>query len=95
MANIYLNFRKDKKMFAQCYRWQYSIFLSDLVDLIIREVVEKSPSPQSYLLLGDAYMSITEPERALEIYEQVTFDQSEEWYIYTFQMTGSEAKPPG
>ena len=36
-----------------------------------REVVEKSPSPQSYLLLGDAYMSITEPERALEIYEQV------------------------
>ena len=35
-----------------------------------REVVEKSPSPQSYLLLGDAYMSITEPERALEIYEQ-------------------------
>ena len=36
----------------------------------IREVVEKSPSPQSYLLLGDAYMSITEPERALEIYEQ-------------------------
>ena len=49
-----------------------------MVDLIIREVVEKSPSPQSYLLLGDAYMSITEPERALEIYEQVTFDQSEE-----------------
>ena len=54
MANIYLHYRKDKKMFAQCYR----------------EVVEKSPSPQSYLLLGDAYMSITEPERALEIYEQ-------------------------
>ena len=48
------------------------------MELIIREVVEKSPSPQSYLLLGDAYMSITEPERALEIYEQVTFDQSEE-----------------
>ena len=41
-------------MYAQCYR----------------EVVEKSPSPQSYLLLGDAYMSITEPDRALEIYEQ-------------------------
>ena len=54
MANIYLHHRKDKKMYAQCYR----------------EVVEKSPSPQSYLLLGDAYMAITEPERALEIYEQ-------------------------
>lgn len=25
---------------------------------------------QSYVLLGDAYMSIQEPERALEIYEQ-------------------------
>ena len=37
--------------------------------------MEKSPSPQSYLLLGDAYMSITEPERALEIYEQVTVNQ--------------------
>ena len=45
------------------------------MELIIREVVEKSPSPQSYLLLGDAYMSITEPERALEIYEQVTANQ--------------------
>jgi hypothetical protein len=34
-------------------------------------VVERSPSTQSYLLLGDAYMAITEPERALEVYEQV------------------------
>ena len=42
-----------------------------------REVVEKSPSPQSYLLLGDAYMSITEPERALEIYEQVANRKSD------------------
>ena len=54
MAGIYLHHRKDKKMYAACYR----------------EVVEKSPSPQSYLLLGDAYMAITEPDRALEIYEQ-------------------------
>jgi hypothetical protein len=38
---------------------------------VCREVVERSPSTQSYLLLGDAYMAITEPERALEIYEQV------------------------
>ena len=37
---------------------------------LYREVVEKSPSTQSYLLLGDAYMAITEPERALEVYEQ-------------------------
>jgi hypothetical protein len=40
-------------------------------DVACREVVERSPSTQSYLLLGDAYMAITEPERALEVYEQV------------------------
>ena len=38
--------------------------------MLCREVVEKSPSTQSYLRLGDAYMAITEPERALEVYEQ-------------------------
>ena len=29
-----------------------------------------APTPQSYVLLGDAYMAIQEPERALEIYDQ-------------------------
>lgn len=33
--------------------------------------MEKSPTAASYVLLGDAYMAIEEPERALEIYEQV------------------------
>jgi hypothetical protein len=42
-----------------------------ILDVVCREVVERSPSTQSYLLLGDAYMAITEPERALEVYEQV------------------------
>lgn len=32
-----------------------------------REIVDKNPTPQSYLLLGDAYMSIQEPERAIEV----------------------------
>ncbi len=41
-------------MYAQCYR----------------QIVEKSPTPQSYVLLGDAYMAIQEPERALDIYEE-------------------------
>ncbi|XP_068223465.1 tetratricopeptide repeat protein 21B-like [Palaemon carinicauda] len=54
MASIYLNHLKDKRMFASCYK----------------EVVEKNPTPQSYLLLGDAYMSIQEPDRAIEVYEQ-------------------------
>ncbi|XP_069186237.1 tetratricopeptide repeat protein 21B isoform X2 [Procambarus clarkii] len=54
MASIYLNHLKDKRMFASCYR----------------EVVEKNPTPQSFLMLGDAYMSIQEPDRAIEVYEQ-------------------------
>ncbi|KAG1679081.1 Tetratricopeptide repeat protein 21B [Nymphon striatum] len=54
MAYIYLNHRKDRRLFASCYR----------------EIVEKFPVPQSFLLLGDAYMSIQEPERAIDVYEQ-------------------------
>lgn len=37
---------------------------------IFREIVEKCPNPQSFLLLGDAYMNIQEPERAIDVYEQ-------------------------
>ena len=44
MADIYLNYRKDKRLYASCYR----------------ELVDKNPSPQTCLLLGDAYMSIQE-----------------------------------
>ncbi|CAH1774388.1 unnamed protein product [Owenia fusiformis] len=53
MANIYLNHRKDKRLYASCYR----------------ELVDKAPSPHTCLLLGDAYMSIQEPEKAIEVYE--------------------------
>ncbi|CAN9497793.1 unnamed protein product [Ophioblennius macclurei] len=54
MADIYLNHRKEKRLYASCYR----------------EMVEKLPSPHTYLLLGDAYMKIQEPEKAIEVYEQ-------------------------
>ncbi|CAB4063816.1 TTC21B [Lepeophtheirus salmonis] len=54
MAKIYLKKRKDKRSYAQCYR----------------TIVENSPTSQNYILLGDAYMGIQEPERALEVYEQ-------------------------
>ncbi|XP_014668422.1 PREDICTED: tetratricopeptide repeat protein 21B-like [Priapulus caudatus] len=54
MAYIYLHHRKDKRLYASCYR----------------ELVEKNPTPQTCLLLGDAYMSIQEPERAIDVYEQ-------------------------
>ncbi|XP_053733860.1 tetratricopeptide repeat protein 21B isoform X1 [Synchiropus splendidus] len=54
MADIYLNHRREKRLYASCYR----------------DMVEKLPSPHTYLLLGDAYMNIQEPERAIEVYEQ-------------------------
>uniref|UniRef100_A0A674KDX6 Tetratricopeptide repeat domain 21B n=1 Tax=Terrapene triunguis TaxID=2587831 RepID=A0A674KDX6_9SAUR len=54
MADIYLQYRKEKKLYASCYR--------DLVD--------KLPSSHTFLLLGDAYMNIQEPEEAIEVYEQ-------------------------
>ncbi|XP_041371664.1 tetratricopeptide repeat protein 21B-like [Gigantopelta aegis] len=53
MADIYLNHRKDKRLYASCYR----------------ELMDKYPSPHTCLLLGDAYMSIQEPEKAIEVYE--------------------------
>merc|ERR1719239_679559 len=53
MADIYLNHRKDKRLYASCYR----------------ELMDKHPSTHTCLLLGDAYMSIQEPEKAIEVYE--------------------------
>lgn len=32
-----------------------------------RELVENNPTPGAFILLGDAYMSIEEPERAIEV----------------------------
>ncbi|KAH8024296.1 hypothetical protein HPB51_022415 [Rhipicephalus microplus] len=54
MADIYLNYRKDPRLYASCYR----------------EIIEKFPVPQSYLMLGDAYMKIQEPDNAIGAYEQ-------------------------
>uniref|UniRef100_A0A672QNQ7 Tetratricopeptide repeat protein 21B-like n=1 Tax=Sinocyclocheilus grahami TaxID=75366 RepID=A0A672QNQ7_SINGR len=44
MAEIYLNHRKEKRLYVSCYR--------DLVD--------KLPSPHTFLLLGDAYINVQE-----------------------------------
>ena len=35
-----------------------------------RQIVDKNPTPSNYVLLGDAFMAIEEPDKALEIYEQ-------------------------
>ena len=34
-----------------------------------REIVDQIPTPASYLMLGDAYMTILEPDKAIEVYE--------------------------
>ncbi|XP_053569759.1 tetratricopeptide repeat protein 21A [Bombina bombina] len=54
MAHIYLTNRRDKNLYIGC----------------LRELSEQLPGPQTSLLLGDAYMSIQEPEKALEVYDQ-------------------------
>uniref|UniRef100_A0A6M2DHR9 Putative o-linked n-acetylglucosamine transferase ogt n=1 Tax=Xenopsylla cheopis TaxID=163159 RepID=A0A6M2DHR9_XENCH len=54
MASIYLHQLKDRQAFAHCFR----------------ELVENSPGPDSYVMLGDAYMSIQEPDHAIEAYDQ-------------------------
>lgn len=53
MADIYLHHRKDRRLYASCYR----------------ELAEKCPSSQTNLLLGDAYMAIQEPDKAIEVFE--------------------------
>ncbi|XP_029176908.1 tetratricopeptide repeat protein 21B-like [Nylanderia fulva] len=54
LAEINLNYKKDRQAFAKCFR----------------ELVEHCPGPRTYSMLGNAYMSIQEPERAIEAYEQ-------------------------
>lgn len=54
MADIYLRVRMDKKLYIACYR----------------ELSEHLPGAHTSLLLGDAYINIQEPEKALEVYDQ-------------------------
>ena len=53
LANIYLKYKNDRKSYAQCYG----------------EIVEFTQSLESFLALGDAYMSIQEPEQAVSVYK--------------------------
>ncbi|XP_015781277.1 tetratricopeptide repeat protein 21B-like [Tetranychus urticae] len=54
MASLYLKHRRDRRLYISCYK----------------DILDKYNDPQSYLMLGDAYMNILEPEKAVEIYEQ-------------------------
>ncbi|KAF0296468.1 Tetratricopeptide repeat protein 21B [Amphibalanus amphitrite] len=53
MAEIYFDYLKDRRMYAAMYK----------------EIVDQIPTPASYLMLGDAYMTILEPDKAIEVYE--------------------------
>nr|XP_044610631.1 tetratricopeptide repeat protein 21A isoform X4 [Equus asinus] len=54
MASIYLQTRKDIRLYIGCYR----------------DLCEHLPGPHTSLLLGDAFMRIQEPEKALEVYDE-------------------------
>uniref|UniRef100_A0A8D1N257 Tetratricopeptide repeat domain 21A n=1 Tax=Sus scrofa TaxID=9823 RepID=A0A8D1N257_PIG len=54
MASIYLQTHKDIRLYIGCYR----------------ELCEHLPGPHTSLLLGDAFMNIQEPEKALEVYDE-------------------------
>lgn len=54
MANIYLVNKKDRLSFAQCFK----------------EIVLNNPGPDNYIMLGDAYMNIQEPDKAVDAYKQ-------------------------
>uniref|UniRef100_A0A336M386 CSON011277 protein n=1 Tax=Culicoides sonorensis TaxID=179676 RepID=A0A336M386_CULSO len=54
MADIYLKHCKDRMGFAQCFK----------------ELVEHKPGGESYLMLGDAFMSIQEPDEAIDAYKR-------------------------
>lgn len=52
LANIFLSDDVDSKAYIRCYR----------------EIADSNPTADSFLLLGDAYLEILEPEKALESY---------------------------
>lgn len=53
MASIYLHHRKNKRLYTACYR----------------ELMEQTNTAHACILLGDAYMNVQEPERAIAVYE--------------------------
>ena len=63
MADLYLNKRKDRAMYIKCYK---------------RVVEMQEPTKTSLIALGDAYMNIQEPEKAIAEYEKaLNLDQED------------------
>jgi tetratricopeptide repeat protein 21B len=53
MADIYLTVLNDRQSYARCYK----------------EIVDAEPNLSSFLLLGDAYIKIEEPELSVDVYK--------------------------
>jgi tetratricopeptide repeat protein 21B len=53
-ADIYLKHRRDERGYANCFQ----------------ELVQHSPTSQSYMHLGEAYMRIQNPDKAIEAFEE-------------------------
>lgn len=53
LAALYLEHRNDRHAYAECHE----------------ELVRASPTPGAYVVLGEAYMNISEPEKAVEAFE--------------------------
>jgi tetratricopeptide repeat protein 21B len=54
MAELYLTHRNDERMYATCHE----------------ELVRANPTTHSFVMLGEAYMKISEPEKAIQAFEQ-------------------------
>ncbi|CAG7785177.1 unnamed protein product, partial [Allacma fusca] len=53
MANIFLNYRRDPKLYCGCFI----------------DIANQNPTPSNLILLGDAYMTVQDPDKAIEVYE--------------------------
>ena len=53
LAELYLHHRNDKHAYANCHE----------------ELVKGNPTPSAYVALGEAYMNISEPEKAIAAFE--------------------------
>lgn len=54
LGQMYLKYRKDKQLYMTCYK----------------EMSEIVASKETHLKLGDAFMNILEPEKAIHVYEK-------------------------
>uniref|UniRef100_A0AAF5DE29 Phosphatidylinositol-4,5-bisphosphate 4-phosphatase n=1 Tax=Strongyloides stercoralis TaxID=6248 RepID=A0AAF5DE29_STRER len=65
LAEIYLHEKKDSAKFAKCYK----------------NILSSNPSVKTYIMLGDAYMSIQEPLKAIEVYETAMKKNSKDFML--------------